>query len=614
MKKPNDSAVKATQMRAGGACRMRAFPAFLAAALALAPADRLQMADKMFAKGLYSDAAREYGALRGEKTIAESDIMFRVAECARMLGKEKEAIPVYEALLRRDIPQAMRGVALYRVACERNDAAMFLDCEKTDPKGRYATLARLKRALILSKGDKPEQRREATSIFLDLSLSPEKSVAEEATFAAASLAYGDKRWKEASILFGRLAKDHPDSERNAAARVPRAWSSFLSGRYTDCLIACGDSKEDDLAYLRGASLMALDRRDEGLAELAKYVELHPEGRYRAVADLPVQRARFDAAVKSGDMAAAVQAAKLAAAASSTPADALRLAWAHERAGAAAEAHAEYSRIAERWPNDPAAGEALFANALSELRAGNWSAGDLALEETLKRFPKLPRRNEALYWRGIAAVRLGHDAEGVARLKEALALGLSLDQSREANLLVADSDARAGRTAEAAKRYSELLGKGASDRMSAVHLAAVVKLLAEQGEWQAALTGARALTARSGDPAFVQVAASREGQALENLAMYDEAIAAYRRALAAKADTKEGAAASVALGCLEYRKGELDAAERTLADAIQRNAGPEGLKARAKAYRTLADVCRAKGEALKAKGYETVLKELFDDEG
>ena len=71
--------------------------------------------------------------------------------------------------------------------------------------------------------------------------------------------------------------------------------------------------------------------------------------------------------------------------------------------------------------------------------------------------------------------------------------------------------------------------------------------------------------------------------------------------------------AVALGRLEYRKGDYNAAEKTLEDAISRNAGPEGLKARAKAYRILADVCRAKGEALKAKGYETVLKELFNDE-
>ena len=584
-----------------------------AAALALAPADRLQMADKMFAKGLYAEANREYLAIRGEKTVAEDDLSFRIAECARMLGRESEALSAYEKLLLKDIAPSMRAVALYRVACAKNDVAMFLECEKADPKGRYAVFARLKRALILAKSEKADARREATGLFLELSSSSEKSVAEEALYAAGTLAYGDKRWNEASILFGRLVKSYPNTPRADAARVPRAWSSFLSGRYTDCLIACGDGTGDDLSYLRGAALMALDKREQGLAELSKYLEMHPQGRYRKAAETPVQRARFDEAVKRGDTAAAVQAASLAVAASDTPRDALRLAWAHEKAGASEKAQAEYRRIVEKWPNDPVSGEALFANALADLRAGNWGAGDLALEETLKRFPDFSRRNEALYWRGIAAVHLGHEAEGAARLDEALKLGLSLDQSREANLLIADADARAGRTEAAAKRYAAQIVAGASERMNAVRLAAVVKLLAENSEWKAALAGARALASRSGDPAFVQIAAVREGQALEGLARFDEAIAAYHRAFAVKSDTDEAAAASVSLGLLEYRKGEYDAAEKTLEDAISRNASPEGLKARAKAYRALADVCRAKGEALKAKGYETVLKELFNDE-
>lgn len=595
---------------------MRTLPRFgclFAAALALAPADRLQMADKMFAKGLHAEAAREYAALKGEKTISADDLTFRIAECDRLLGRGNEAIAAYGKLLLRDIPKSMRAVALYRVACAKDDAAMFLECEKTDPKGRYAVFARLKRALLLAKSDKPELRREATGIFLELSTSPEQSVAEEALYAAASLAYGDKRWKEAAILFGRLAKTYPDTPRMEASRVPRAWSAFLSGRYGECLIACGEGTDDDTSYLRGAALMALDRRDQGIEELAKYLEMHPQGRYRKAAETPVQRARFDAAVKRGDMAAAVQAAKLAAASSDSPSDALRLAWAHERAGASDAARAEYSRIVERWPKDPAAGEALYANALADLRAGNWSAGELAIEEAIKRFPNLPRRGEALYWRGVAAVRLGHEEEGAKRLEEALKLGLTLDQTREANLLIADVDARAGRTAAAAKRYAAQLTAGAADRMNAAHLAAVVKMLADNEEWEAALAGARALSARSGDPAFLQIAASREGQALEGLARSDEAIAAYRRAFAVTADTEEGAAASVALGQLEYRKGDYEAAEKTLEDAIARNAGPQGLKARAKAYRILADVCRATGQALKAKGYETVLKELFDDD-
>lgn len=584
-----------------------------AAALALAPADRLRMADKMYAKGLYAEAAKEYAALKSEKTVDAAEIEFRMAECSQSLGKGEEALPIYERLIRKDIPKPMRAVALYRVASARNDAAMLLESEKTDPKGSCAVLAQLKRALILAKSDSKADRREATGLFLELSMSQRKSVAEEATYVAALLAYGDRRWKEAAILFGRLVKEHPDGKRAAEARVPFAWSAFLSGRYSDCLEACGDSTADDLAYLRGAALMATDRREQGLAEFAKYVEAHPQGKHRAAAELPVQRARFDAAVKGGDWAAAVQAAKQAAALSDKPADALRLAWAHERAGAADEARAEYARIAKRWPDDPSTGEALFANALADLRRENWAAGELALDETLKRFPNLPRRNEALYWRGIAAARLGHGEEGVARLKEALALGLSLDQAREANLIIADSDAQAGRTDAAAKRYVDLLSKGASERMSAVHLAAVVKLLAGCGEWQAALTGARALAVRSGDPSFVQIAAAYEGQSLEGLARYDEAMAAYRRAFSVKADTAEGAAAALALGLLESRKGEYDAAERTLADAVSRNSGPDGMKARAKAYRALADVCRAKGEALKAKGYETVLKELFGDE-
>jgi uncharacterized protein HemY len=84
-------------------------------------------------------------------------------------------------------------------------------------------------------------------------------------------------------------------------------------------------------------------------------------------------------------------------------------------------------------------------------------------------------------------------------------------------------------------------------------------------------------------------------------------------MAVKADTEESAAAALALGLLEFRKGEFDAAEKTLEDAIARNSGADGMKARAKAYRALADVCRAKGDSLKAKGYETVLKELFGEE-
>ena len=580
------------------------------AALALAPVDRMQMADKMFAKGLYSQAMAEYEALKGEKTVSPEDIVFRIAECDRMLGKEKESISAYDSLLMRDIPASMRAVVLYRLACSRNDPGLFLKCEQTDPSGRYASFAKLKRAIILAKSNDATQRRTATGIFLELSLSKDKGIAEEAIYAAATLAYGDGRWNEAAILFGKLRKNFPDGTRAKAALVPFAWSTYLGGRYTECISTCSDSTEDDLFYLRAASMFALDRKDQGLAEFEKYLEAHPRGRYRSSAEIPVQRARYDAAVKNGDLGAAVQAAKLAFSSSNAAFDALRLAWAHEKSGAMDDARREYCGIVEKWPNDPVAGEALFANAMLDFRDGKWNSCDLALEEAIKRFPGFARKNEALYWRGVAAVKLGHEADGVARLKEALELGLSLDLTREANLIVAEAEMRSGKIEESALRYSKLIATGAADRMAASHLVSVLKLLSGKSDWEATLIGARALSSRSKDSAYVQIAASYEGRALEELSRFDEAIAAYRRALSAKAHTEEGAAASLALGILEFRKGDLAAAEKTLADSIVRNSGAEGTGARAKAYRVLADIARTQGDSLKAKGYETVLKELF----
>ena len=324
--------------------------------LALAPADRMLMADKMFAKGLYSQAVAEYTALKGEKTVSADDIVFRIAECNRKLGKEKESITAYDSLLMKDIPNSMRAVVFYRLACVRNDPELFLKCEQTDPKGRYVPFAKLKRAIILAKSKDSVQRRAATGIFLELSLSNDKAIAEEALYAAATLAYGDRRWNEAAILFGKLRKNYPDGVRASSALVPFAWSAYLSGRYTECMSTCSDSREDDLFYLRAVSMLALDRKEQGLAELEKYIETYPRGRYTSSAEIPVQRARYDNAVKKGDLVAAVQAAKLAFASSKTAFDALRLAWAHEKSGAIDEARREYRGIVEKWPDDSAAGE------------------------------------------------------------------------------------------------------------------------------------------------------------------------------------------------------------------------------------------------------------------
>ena len=62
-----------------------------AAALAVAPADRLALADRLFNRGAYADARAEYAALKGESSLAADDLLYRLAECDRALSRPEDA-------------------------------------------------------------------------------------------------------------------------------------------------------------------------------------------------------------------------------------------------------------------------------------------------------------------------------------------------------------------------------------------------------------------------------------------------------------------------------------------------------------------------------------------
>jgi len=60
-------------------------------AVAVLPADRLAMADRLFNKGQYADAEAEYKALSGAEGVAQDEILFRRAECDRVQGRTEAA-------------------------------------------------------------------------------------------------------------------------------------------------------------------------------------------------------------------------------------------------------------------------------------------------------------------------------------------------------------------------------------------------------------------------------------------------------------------------------------------------------------------------------------------
>ena len=61
--------------------------ALILAAIAVLPADRLAMADRLFNRGEYAAARAEYAALDGEKSVPAEELLYRLAECDRAMGK-----------------------------------------------------------------------------------------------------------------------------------------------------------------------------------------------------------------------------------------------------------------------------------------------------------------------------------------------------------------------------------------------------------------------------------------------------------------------------------------------------------------------------------------------
>ncbi|MBQ0033508.1 MAG: tetratricopeptide repeat protein, partial [bacterium] len=534
------------------------------AAITVLPADRLAMADRLFNRGQYEDAAKEYRALAGQEGIAADEILFRLAECDRVTGRTAEALKGYVELSAKYPESAHAGrarflnamgrtglerrkllaeldsdrvdletrtAALYHLGSEASDTEVLEKCVKLDPKGKYAPYANLKYGTILNASEDPVVRRKGVEVLLGLAFGG-GSLADEALYLAAIQSYREKKYSEAGSLFRRYRKMFPKGEHFEETRSMAAWCDFLQGRYADAAALCGEGETDDLAYIRAASAYSTGDNETALRLFRKYLDDYPKGAYRADAELPIARIEFDRAVATNDFAKTVESAKRGFGLSKLAADELRLAWAYEKAGKPIAAAAEYAQIIERFPGTAEAAEALYLKAMIHAREDNWSAAELALAEAMAS-GKLGRRTaEATYWRGVAAMKLGHEVEGSGFLENAVAAGIGLDESREARLMVADFDYRSGRIDQAKAAYAKLVKEGACERMSAARILAVGKIVGTDE----AETCARAL-AKSETPEWRQAGWNLLGDCETRREAYSAAIEAYRKCLAEPAKTE-----------------------------------------------------------------------------
>lgn len=613
--------------------------AVVLAAITVAPSDRMAMADRLFNRGSYKDARAEYAELIKAKALAEDELLYRFAECERALGRTESAWRTYgvilsrhpssrhadrsrlmRALLSKDesekvsdlrlldtdrIAPDVRAAALYHLGVATGDAAVFSRCVDVFPTGKYAPYAKLRMASAMVASGDTSERAKGISLFVEIADKESGEFAEEALYLAATSCYGDKRYGEAASLLRRYRKTWPAGRHAADALRVCAWCDYLEGRYADVIAECGDGPTDDTAFLLASAYHLSGDVSRARICFERYLEKYPQGRYRKEAELPLARLGFSVAEKSGDMSAALDFARRAAAASGAAGDRLRVAWAYERCGSVEEAEREYLSVAKDFPGSSEAAEAMFRKALADIREERWSAADLALAEALGGGLDKLRRGEALYWRGVAAVRLDHAEEGADFLRMAIEAGLGLDQSREARMLVADCDFNAGRVDAAKSAYATLVREGAVARMSAAKILSVGKLLFPGDE-----ASICAKTLANGDSSeWRQAGYALLGAVEEERKSYAAAIEAYRKCLAEPCTTEDLPRAAVRLGALETANAEWDAAEATLKRAVELN--EKSVAARAESYFHLAEVSVAKGDDKNAAAYATVVVTLFE---
>lgn len=608
--------------------------------VAIQPADRLRMADRLFNKGEYRDAKAEYNALRqlrDKKGVADDELLFRLAETDRLLGDMKSSAREYQLLVEKfpnskyvhrsrlvraleitdkeakiaelkvldkpGVDNGTRATALYHIGILTKDASTLKRAIEIDPKGKYADHASFQRAAILSESSNSADIDESVNELLRIAFSGDQKFREEALYLAALKSYSMKNYSRAEPLFSRYLKTYPKGKHVENVKLANCWCSFLTGKYSAVQQLAANSEGDDFAYLYAASTYQLGSREEAYDLYAKYLDSYPTGKYRTSAELVVARRDYESARNANDFSKAIEAANKAYQISKNSADYYNLGRAYERNGQNEDASRIYSELRVKEGNNELGLNALFSKAMLDLRLEKWSAAELELAEVMAGGDVGDRKALALFWRGVAAIHLEHEESAAQYLREALELGLSLDQQREARLMLADIAHEAGRDDEAKAEYEKIIADGGVVRMSAAKAFAIGRLCGGN----TAKVCAQSLISND-SPEWRQSGYVLLGLTEEAAESYTAAVEAYRNAMALPCAINEIVVASLHLGKLEMKFGEYEKAAATLTKSVNYNS--ENPRDRAEAYMLLAENAEKAGDMVTARGYATCVAELF----
>lgn len=367
---------------------------------ALEPAEQLQFADGLYARGMWETALKEYQAFLtqnpGKKAEAEA-VFYRMGESYLALGRTNEADQAYQktydeypsgefhyrAGLRRAelLEQAGKGEEQVRLlkallastpppalaAASRYSLAVALEKQGRTGDAAEAYEAVLKEhagtpfvsyaALALAGMDRKAGGRRSAELYrLAASNAASPRVGAEAWFQLGDFLFGRKEYDQSARAYEQLAVRYPSDARVVEARLQQAWSLYHSQRYADALGLCGGGKTGEWLYLKANCERQLLRNEEAVVTYAELLKTFPDCPLADSASYERALAFF----KLGKFQEAIEQAKALTANERVRRDVYWL-LAESYASVKDEAGAvqNYRLLVDQYPASPLAGDALY---------------------------------------------------------------------------------------------------------------------------------------------------------------------------------------------------------------------------------------------------------------
>ena len=482
------------------------------------------------------------------------------------------------------------------------------------PGERRARDARLAAAWSLYYLDRASESMEwAGQLVADAA---DAETAASGTYLLANCLRKMNRDGEALAEYAAVVRDYPGTRFAGRAAYEIMVTHFKRGEHEKALAAAPAQpeavNEADVLWMRAES-----ERELGRTDLAR-------GRYEALAkQFPRSPQAASALLRLGEMA--------------------------RGAGRMEEAAGWFRRVADEHPKNEAVPEALKASALARLRTGDadgaladWEAllarktdGETAgearlqkalvlielkrgpeaqetLEDLLKDRPDGVQTARAQYWRGVLLSETAQWEAAEKALRASLAAAPDAQTASLARLRLAVALQRQDRLDEAADQIDPLLAEAPRVAENPALVEWVARRRFEQGQCERALRAATALAESAREPSWRQIGWHWAGACHAQLGDEPAAAAAHGKAVAEKAETREGAESQLLLAGLELKAGHAEKAAERYAAAARSATREDSLDVRARAYFGLGEAAEAAGRPDQAARHFMSVAVLYDD--